>query len=128
MCHSKADGRAFEAARRASHIADGGSLLDRIMEGLSSPRSRRVLYCLAEEDPREIDDVAAAVASLETETSPDETSIRAIKIDMYHRVLPKLAQLQLIEYDPRSGSVCFRDAPDELVEFLSLCRELDDPA
>lgn len=103
----------------------GGSLLDRILEGLSRPRARRVLYCLAEEEPRELDELAGAVAKLEAESQPTAEQRERVKIAIYHDVLPKLVDRQLVEYDPRSKTVCFRQSPPELDEFLQLCRRFD---
>lgn len=114
---------------RGSHpnaVADGGdTLLDRILEGLARPRSRRVLYCLAEEEPQELDELAAAVATLEFGPEPTTEQRETVKVAIYHNVLPKLSNLQLLEYDPRSQTVCFRDSPPELEEFLALCRKFD---
>lgn len=113
-----------ENSRRG--MADGGgSLLDRILEGLSQPRSRLVLYCLAEEQPQELDELAAAVAELEAESRPTSEERERVKIAIYHGTLPKLADLHLVEYDARSRTVCFQNAPQELYDFLKLSRELD---
>lgn len=107
-------------------VADGGdTLLDRILEGVARPRARFVLYCLAEEEPRDLDDLAAAVAGLEADDRPTAEQREQVKVAIYHNVLPKLADLQLVEYDARSKTVCFRNSPDELDEFLRLCRNLD---
>lgn len=107
-------------------MADGGrSLLDRILEGLARPRSRRVLFCLADEEPQEVDELAEAVAEREYGSSPTAEQIELVELALYHNELPKLADLRLLEYDPRSETVCFRDSPDELDDFLRLCRELN---
>lgn len=119
-------GREFSVDNRGRATADGGgSLLDRILEGLSHPRSRHVLYCLAEEEPRDLDELAGAVANLEAESHPTDEQRESVKITIYHNVLPKLGDLQLVEYDPRSRTVCFRNSPPELDEFLQLCRRFD---
>lgn len=107
-------------------VADGGdSLLDRILKGLSKPRSRRVLYCLAEEEPQEIDELAAAVAELELGCQPSSEQRKSVMIAIYHNDLPKLADLRLVEFDARSKTVCLRQAPQELYDFLHLCKQLD---
>lgn len=106
--------------------ADGGKgRLDRILEGLARPRRRRVLYALAEEQPQEIEELTAAVVEYETDGEPADADREAVEAMLYHNALPKLATLGLVDYDPRSGSVCFRNPPPELEEFLILCRELD---
>lgn len=107
-------------------MADGGdSLLDRILEGLAQPRSRRVLYCLADAEPQDINELARAVAELEEGSNPTAKECERVKIEIYHNILPKLSNLQLLEYDARSQTVCFRQSPPELDEFLRLCRRFD---
>lgn len=107
-------------------VADGGDRrLDRILEGVARPRCRRVLYCLAEDEPLSLDEVTARIAEHETGPNPATEQHGAVKTDLYHHVLPKLADLKLIEYDLRSETVRFQDPPSELEEFLRLCRQLD---
>lgn len=107
-------------------VADGGSpQLDRILEGLTEPRSRRVLYALADDEPQSLDELARAVAEQKIDREPSTEQQKSVKVHLHHTVLPKLTKLRLIEYDGRTETVCFRDPSPELEEFLMLCRELD---
>lgn len=122
----KSQHESLQAEQWPRVVADGsGTLLDRILAGLARPQSRHVLYSLAEEEPRELDDLAVTVAELEVGAQPTSDQRERVKIAIYHNVLPKLADLQLVEYDPRSRMVCFREPPPELDEFIRLCRRFD---
>lgn len=109
--------------------ADGGDeQVDRLLDALGTYRRRCVLYCLMETEPADLEEIAREVTAMETDQSPDEipTEVReTVKIDLYHNTLPKLAELTVIEYDPRSKTVRYQHPPPHIEEFLDLTRDLD---
>lgn len=114
--------------------SDGGlDTYDRIFGALSVRRRRYVLYYLEHTEPATITDVARHVAAWETDASPaslDEEAepVRRVLASLYHHHLPKLADHGLVEYDPRSGDIRFRDCPDALLNVVALCRPRELPA
>lgn len=109
--------------------ADGGNeQVDRLLDALGTYRRRCVLYHLMKNDPAEIEEVARAVAAMERGRPPDDVSAEVrdtVKTDLYHNTLPKLANLNVIEYDQRSETVCYQHPPPHIEEFLALTRKLD---
>jgi DNA-binding transcriptional ArsR family regulator len=110
-------------------ITDGGqSTIDRILSGLDDPRRRYVLYYLDEADDAYIEDVARQVAAWERDCDTDDVPAEArkrVEIQLYHVHLPMLEDLDLIDYDQRSGGVCFKNPPDALPEFLELASSVE---
>lgn len=109
--------------------SDGGEeQVDRLLDALGTYRRRCVLYCLLESESADLTEIARAVAAMEGRHPPDEISpevLENVKADLYHHTLPKLAALNVIEYDPRTETVCYRHPPAHLEEFLELTQELD---
>lgn len=126
MEHSDRPIRTIISEIESPLVADGsGQRLDRILAGLSRPRCRRVLYALVDEEPLTLDEVARAVVEQETGTPPTSQQFDVTRTRLYHKILPRLADLGLIEYDQRTETVSFRNPPPELQRFLRLCRQLD---
>lgn len=109
--------------------ADGGcEQVDRLLDALGTYRRRCVLYHLAETNPAELDEVARAVAAMENDQPSDSVPAEVrdtVKRDLYHNTLPKLAELNVIEYDPRSETVCYQYPPPHIDKLLELTRTLD---
>lgn len=109
--------------------SDGGNeQVDRLIEALSTYRQRCVLYCLMEADPVELQDLAREVTAMEMGQSPEDTPVEDCentKVELYHSTLPKLSDLKVIEYDPRSKTVRYQHPPPRLEGFLDLTKELD---
>lgn len=108
---------------------DGGrSRVDRIVACLGEHRRRLLLYYLAEREHAGIDDAARYVVAAEDGCDPDDVSDEAherAKVDLYHCHLPTLADLDVLEYDGRSGAMRFRDPPDGLADFLDLAAAVE---
>lgn len=120
-----------EGDRKLRVVVDGGhSLLDRIFESLSHPRRRCVLYCLRDQEPRAVADLATEVAAWEQGVPVGEVSeatSRRIQADLRHVHLPKLEDDKLLEYDFRSGTVRYGTRSDALDEFVDLATEFEEP-
>lgn len=130
MCLSDDDIEELVREINGQPISDGGrSPLDRILIGLHDDRRRCLLYHLDEEDPCSLDGAARRVAAWEHGCDPDDVPddiYDRVKLDLYHTHLPKLADLNVLDYDKRSEAIRLRDPPEKLSDFLELAREEDD--
>ena len=110
--------------------SDGGrSPLNRILEGLKDTHRRYLLYHLQEEDPSTLDEAARFVAACDQGCDPADVPSKIldrIKCELYHTHLPKLTDLNFIDYDDRTGALRLRDPPNRLADFLDLTHLVDD--
>ncbi|WP_247000639.1 DUF7344 domain-containing protein [Halosolutus gelatinilyticus] len=108
----------------------GNSLsLDAAYELLSAARRRYVLYYLLENEEGNIDGVALQIAAWEAGipvTAVSEDDRKAIVISLVHKHIPKLADLEVAEYDARSGDVVTGARFEELRPFVDRARAADD--
>lgn len=114
-----------------SFAASGGVQppLSRILRSLPDPHRRYLIYHLQEEDPSNLDKAARFVAACDQGVNPEDISSKThdrLKAELYHTHLPKLADLNIIDNDDRSGAIRFRDPPGGLDDFLDLARLEDD--
>jgi len=66
---------------------------------VADPRQRRILsLLLAASEPVTVDELAARLVAAE-----DETTERRLRIDLYHRCLPKLDEIGWVEWDASTG-------------------------
>lgn len=81
-----------------------GTELDELFDALADQRRRTVLSCLGESEvPLALADVADEVASREHDGSMTDLSdeaVRQVYLSLYHAHVPKLADANLVEYDP----------------------------
>lgn len=94
--------------------------LSELLSGLSRRRRREVLYYLVEHELADLESVAGRIARRERGADPE-----AVRIDLVHNHLPKLADRGLIEYDPRNGTIRLIDLEDRFVALLDRCRALE---
>ncbi|MFC4989982.1 MULTISPECIES: DUF7344 domain-containing protein [Saliphagus] len=94
--------------------------LSELLSGLSRRRRREVLYYLVEHELADIESIAGRIARRERGADPE-----AVRIDLAHNHLPKLADRGLIEYDPRSGAIRLIALEDRFVALLDRCRALE---
>lgn len=72
---------------------------------LAHPRRRRVLERLRARGGRAgIAELAEELAAIERETVDDEGA-KLVRLDLLHAHLPKLAEADVLEYDPETGVV-----------------------
>lgn len=103
--------------------------LDTICDILAEARRRYLLYHLLTIDGRvtELDTAVDAVWTYETAaTEIDDPPREAVRIDLHHVHLPRLADAGIVDYDQRQGTIRFSGHPS-LEEFLEHTRykELD---
>lgn len=107
--------------------SDGGqSPLERIMTGLQNIHRRYLLYYLQGEDPCDFDEAARQIAAWEYECEPVDVSTQVhdqIKFELYHIHIPKLENLDIIDYDDQAGAIRYDDPPESLDDFIDLARE-----
>lgn len=110
--------------------ADGGwSSLDAVLGVLSDQRRRYALYYLQDQTTATLQEVAAQVATWETERgeqAAESVQTDQVYTDFYHRHLPKLADANLIEYDPREELVRY-DCPKQLERVIDIIRWFEHP-
>ncbi len=106
---------------------DGGADrpgLDDLLGLLGDRHRRQVLYELRDaDDVVSIDDLSRRVAAREADCAPEavpEEMREHFAARLHHRDLPKLADLHLVEFDPRSGDVVPGEGFDRLRSYLEL--------
>lgn len=111
-------------------LATGSSeQVSAIFSALADRRRRYALYALQEtEKAISAETLAGEIAAMECDHSvtalPDDIQ-QEIQIELVHNHLPALSQANLIEYDHRSGDVCYRDPPHLLESCLHLAADRD---
>ena len=109
--------------------SDGGhSLIDRVFGALAHQRRRYVLYYLRDHKRAETGDLAVQIVAWEQDVSIDEVPAEAaneVSTQLVHSHLPKLAKYNLVEYDRRSGSVCYNHPPSLLEKLLDLAATVE---
>lgn len=97
---------------------EGEAPLDEIFEVLSDQLSRFALYYLAETDAATLDEVAEAVTGFEAQASEriaTPADKEDARIQLYHRVLPKLDARGFVEFDVDELTVTLAEPPEELL-------------
>ncbi|GAB3675673.1 hypothetical protein GCM10028856_33080 [Halopiger thermotolerans] len=77
--------------------------VDRVYDLLSDRRRRRLLYLLLEGDRLPVDEIALRLAAWEEETplpAVEDDRRRRVATALRHNHLPRLADYDVIEYDP----------------------------
>lgn len=106
--------------------SDDGERLDELFEALSDRRRRCTLYVLQEEERTEVDELAGRTAAqLHGRPRDDlsEETVENVRIELYHKHLPILADSDVVEYDERSSVVVYREPPEAVETFLAYCAE-----
>jgi len=105
-------------------LAALGAGADSRFDVLSHARRRFVLVCLATyDDPLTLPDVADELAVFEYDARLPEISaehVAAIRTDLYHVHVPRMADAGLVEYSQERELVALADAAEELVSHLDL--------
>lgn len=86
---------------------------DVLFDVLAEQRRRYVLHCLREHaTSMTLSDVADEVAALEHETPVDDVPAEAVEriyLSLYHSHVPKLADANVVEYDPERDTVALAE-------------------
>lgn len=105
--------------------------LDRVFELLAAERRRYVLYYLEEQDgPVPISEVSETVQKWErsppSESEPEHHA-EDIAITLAHRDVPKLREVEYIDYDPENEEIQISGEPAEIDVILSVCKAIEQP-
>lgn len=109
-----------------SNAARGGvGRLNQYFDALAGERRRYVLYYLSRHGAASVDELARYVVAREAGRSPDsltEGATGRVASELYHKHLPRLADYGLVEFDPRSEHVRFREPTRTFSTLLWLSR------
>ena len=72
---------------------------------LAAERRRFALELLADGGPWELEELAEAVVERERQGDVTERAVRRTMVDLYHRHLPLMADLEAVEFDHRRRRV-----------------------
>ena len=96
---------------------------DGVFELLSNHRRRMVLYYLRTNGGSvDVQELATEIAAMENEVSTDELTSQQRKrvyVSLYQTHLPKMAEMNTIEYDKDSGTVRLAERADDIDEYLT---------
>lgn len=113
---------AVEDDRDDGEVAQGELPLDQVFDALSKARRRRTLRYLHERDERvSLSDLAEHVAAIENGTDTDKLGSQERKrvyVSLYQCHLPKLDDLDVVEYDGNRGHAELGPAATQLMSYL----------
>lgn len=110
-----------------AHPDGGRTSIDIILETLASRRRRYALYYLQEQTTATLREVTLQITAWEKGGSVQATDFEdRIYADFYHRHLPKLADANMIEYDPRQELIRY-DCSELVERVLQLARWMESP-
>ena len=94
---------------------------------LRNDRRRRALQRLRESDgPISVDTLAEHIASVETGESPPPRDVRkSVYVSLHQTHLPKLDDLDIIDYDQRDQQLELRDRAEEVEVYMEIVSEDD---
>ncbi|WP_135828744.1 DUF7344 domain-containing protein [Halorussus halobius] len=104
--------------------ADYDSRLDpgQIHNVLRNDRRRRAIKHLRRsEQPVSVDALSEHIASVETGESPPPRDVRkSVYVSLHQTHLPKLDELDIIEYDQRDQQIALRDRAEEVEVYMEV--------
>lgn len=107
-----------------------GPCLDDFFAAFANYRRRCVLHYLREEGRASLGGIARQIAAWERAYRSGGVFaelLDRIEIELSHTHLPRLCDVNLVEYDRRSSIVVYRDPPDIIGALLDLCTDRDIP-
>ncbi|NUB89966.1 helix-turn-helix transcriptional regulator [Haloterrigena sp. SYSU A121-1] len=107
-----------------------GPCLDDFFAVFANYRRRCVLHHLREEQCVSLGAIARQIAAWERAYRAEidsENLIDRIETELIHMHLPKLREVNLVEYDRQSSIVVYRDPPAIVSALLDLCTDRDIP-
>jgi DNA-binding transcriptional ArsR family regulator len=96
-------------------LSDGGVIsVDEVLQCLSNPVRRHILYYCRENEVTNLTELAQHIVALDDDVGPEETaddSLERCKVNLVHNHLPKLMDTNALEYDRRSKTIRYDDPP-----------------
>lgn len=96
---------------------------DTMFEALAHERRRYLLYTLMDEEAWSLLDLARKLAAWEedvTEADVDETVVERTYVSLYHAHVPKLADLDIIEFDRESETLTRGENAEQILNVVEL--------
>lgn len=97
-----------------------------MFEALAHERRRYLLYTLIEGEASSLEELAARMTAWEQDVPPsnvDETDVERVYASLYHAHVPKLADLEVIEFDQRTEEITKGPNADKVLRVLELTGE-----
>lgn len=125
-CPSSPDSRSFPDNRRDTS-QDGQISMERLHRLLASERRRHLLSYLSTNasHPVSREELVDVIAEWEQPDPGPETHRVRIETDLHHVHLPKLADAEVIDYDPVTEAVYYNGS-DRLESFLAAGTAVED--
>lgn len=103
--------------------------VDRVLDLLAEQRRRYALYCLDDrDDPVSVDDLATAVARMETDGSEvTDDRCKRIEVGLEHTHSPAADRAAFVEHDPATELVELTDEPPAFEAILTVAEALERP-
>lgn len=102
------------------------SVVDALFDALSDSRRRFVVACLdAHSEPLTVRDLAFKYTAWEHGVSPAEIptdEVETTHLELYHRHIPKLVAVGVVEYDRDRGTATLRESGEEPSVAVALAR------
>jgi hypothetical protein len=105
-------------------MTDGDDALDEttIHEVLSSDRRRQAIaYLQRNENPVDVNELAAHIASLETgEEEPSSESQKTVYVSLHQTHLPKMDELDIVDYDTDTNGIRLSDSFKDVAIYMEV--------
>lgn len=121
------DGTASDLAGESFPEGVAGLPPEPVFEVLADRRRRYVLYALREEEPRSLSELGRVVAAWDHGVPPDELAEdrhRRTCMALHHTHLPRLADVDAVEYDVESDAVSL-DRIEPLEGLLDVAEDIE---
>lgn len=109
--------------------SDGGlAKIDRFLKAVSDRDRRYLLYYLDEQEIANSEELArhiAAQKSNRSQSAVPEEEWKSVQTQLQHNHIPKLADFGIVEYDERSGDICFSNPSQGFMILLHFCELLE---
>lgn len=119
------DRKASAGARDRDDAGLPGSTIDQdtMFDALAHERRRYLLYSLMDDDTRSLLDLARRLSAWEEdvpETDVDETVVERTYASLYHAHVPKLADLDIVEFDRETETLTRGENAEQILNVLEL--------
>lgn len=125
------DGRSGNYGFLRTNCESSMQSLDEVFKLFTRERRRFALYYLEERrGPVTVEELAATIGDWETDSGrgevPDDR-FENVLLELKHEHLPKVAEVEFIEFDPDEGIVTMSGSPAEFDVILSVTEAIEQP-
>lgn len=97
--------------------------LDEVLNVLSESRRRDILFYLRDKRTTELDRLTDHLIEVRPSWNTEQRD--RLQTTLVHKDLPLMKDSSLIEYDRRSGDICYSNPPESLRTLLNTCEDID---